>query len=175
MVSANYFAGEPMEPLHAATADLISAAQFALGFTKRGVNHGKLPIKSCVTRICPSQSGPLPMPMVGTEIFCGNFLRHRRRHQLQHDGKRARVRQSLGVFQQTPMFRVLFAFDVIAAFFQNVLRQHAQMTAKRNARRDDGSDLRQNFPAAFRLHKFRAGGEKFFRHWPPRRQLSRNF
>ena len=56
---------------HAATADLISAAQFACGFTNRGVNHGNAPIKSGVTRICPSQSGPLPMPMVRN----GNLLR----------------------------------------------------------------------------------------------------
>ena len=57
-----------MEFFHAATADLISAAQLAFGFTKRGVNHGNVPIKSGVTKIWPSQSGPLPMPMVGMEM-----------------------------------------------------------------------------------------------------------
>jgi len=55
-----------MAAFHAATADLISAAQSARGFTKRGGSHGNNPIKSCVTKICPSQSGPLPMPMVST-------------------------------------------------------------------------------------------------------------
>ena len=55
-----------MESFHAATADLMSAAQFARCLTKRGVNHGELPVRSGVTKICPSQSGPLPMPMVST-------------------------------------------------------------------------------------------------------------
>ena len=64
----NHFSGDCTDRFQAVTADLISAAQFAFGFTKRGVNQGNAPIKSCVTKICPSQSGPLPMPMVGIEI-----------------------------------------------------------------------------------------------------------
>ena len=63
-----------MAAFHDATADLISAAQFARGFTKSGVNHGKLPVRSGVTKICPSQSGPLPMPMVGMEIFSESIV-----------------------------------------------------------------------------------------------------
>jgi hypothetical protein len=43
--------GDSTEFFHAATADLISAAQFAFGFTNFGVNHGKLPVRSCVTKI----------------------------------------------------------------------------------------------------------------------------
>src|SRR5581483_1783550 len=44
----------------------ICSAAFSLGFTNLGVNHGKVPSKSGVTKICPSQSGPEPMPIVGT-------------------------------------------------------------------------------------------------------------
>ena len=43
--------GDCTEFFHAATADLISAAQFVRGFTKRGVNQGNIPIKSGVTKI----------------------------------------------------------------------------------------------------------------------------
>ena len=58
-----------MAVFQSATAALMWAEQSALRFTKRGVNHGKVPIKSFVTRICPSQSDPLPMPMVGTAML----------------------------------------------------------------------------------------------------------
>ena len=60
------------------------------------------------------------------------------------------------------MFRVPLAFDLIAALLQNVLRQHAQMAAKRDSRREDGFHLRQNFPASLRLDKFRADGHQSF-------------
>jgi hypothetical protein len=62
------------EFFQAVTAALISPAQFARGLTKRGVNHGNVPIKSCVTKICPSQSGPLPLPIVGTEILSKSIV-----------------------------------------------------------------------------------------------------
>ena len=62
--------------------------------------------------------------------------------------------------KQRLVFRFIFAFDVVAAFFQNMLRQHSEMPAKRNSRRDNGLHLRQNFPPAFGFHKFRAGGNQ---------------
>ena len=96
------------EFFHAATADLISAAQFARGFTKRGVNHGNIPIKSYVTKICPSQPSPLPMPMVGMGTRAGHFLGNRRRHQFEHNRERTRFRQRLRISQQSLVFRLRF-------------------------------------------------------------------
>src|SRR5205823_9616734 len=46
----------------------ISSATRASGETNFGVNHGKNPIKSCVTRIWPSQYSPDPIPIVGMPI-----------------------------------------------------------------------------------------------------------
>src|SRR6266576_4318330 len=46
----------------------ISSATRASGDTNFGVNHGNNPIKSCVTRICPSQCLPEPIPIVGMSI-----------------------------------------------------------------------------------------------------------
>ncbi len=42
--------------------------------------------------------------MVGMEMLCGDFLGDRRRDQFQHNGKRARVGQRLGVGEQRLMF-----------------------------------------------------------------------
>src|SRR5947207_10315489 len=54
--------------MKALAARRISSATRASGETNFGVNHGKSPIKSCVTRICPSQCLPEPIPMVGMLI-----------------------------------------------------------------------------------------------------------
>src|SRR6185312_9394775 len=65
-----FCAGVSTDCFHSRAAVRICSATFNFGFTNFGVNHGKAPIKSGVTRICPSQSGPEPIPMVGIEIFC---------------------------------------------------------------------------------------------------------
>src|SRR5689334_137298 len=49
------------------TARICSAA-LSLGFTCLRLYHGNIPSKSGVTRICPSQSGPAPIPIVGIGI-----------------------------------------------------------------------------------------------------------
>ena len=55
---------------HSLTTARICSAAFSLGFTCLRLNQGNMPSKSGVTRICPSQSGPAPIPMVGIGICC---------------------------------------------------------------------------------------------------------
>ena len=47
-------------------ASTIVAERFAYGFTNDGTKRSNRPSMSWLTRICPSQSGPAPMPIVGT-------------------------------------------------------------------------------------------------------------
>src|SRR5262249_37376432 len=54
--------------MKARAARRISSATRASGDTNFGVNQGNNPIKSWVTRICPSQCSPEPMPIVGIPI-----------------------------------------------------------------------------------------------------------
>src|SRR5205823_13409036 len=51
--------------IKALAARRISSATRASGETNFGVNQGNKPIKSWVTKICPSQCSPDPIPMVG--------------------------------------------------------------------------------------------------------------
>src|SRR5207247_8347400 len=57
-----------IESFQSRIAARICSATASLGFTNFGVNHGNVPTKSFVTRICPSHWGPEPIPMVGIGI-----------------------------------------------------------------------------------------------------------
>jgi len=51
--------------MKARTASWMEAPTWARGVTNLGVNQGKKPMRSWVTRTWPSQCFPEPMPMVG--------------------------------------------------------------------------------------------------------------
>ena len=72
-----------------------------------------------------------------------------------HEQSRSRVgRLGSRIGEQGVTFTFLFTFDVIAALLSHALRQHSNMTHKRNARSDDGLDLVQNSPATFSFDGF---------------------
>src|SRR5215468_10161115 len=56
------------ESFHSFTTARICSAALSLGLTCFRLYQGNMPSKSGVTRICPSQSGPDPIPIVGMAI-----------------------------------------------------------------------------------------------------------
>ena len=135
----------------------ISSATRASGETNFGVNHGNNPIRSCVTRICPSHCEPEPIPIVGissTPVIC------RAASGLTISSTTAKTpafSHRLGITQKRFRFCLRSAFHFIAAFLANALRQHPDMTHDGNARRDDRFDLPNMACASFQLHRLRPG------------------
>ena len=72
-------------------------------------------------------------------------------------------RQGIRVDQQSLMLRFILPFHVITALLPHLLRQHAEMAQKRNARADDRADLVQNLAATFRLDGLSPGGDQTLR------------
>src|SRR5262245_22201789 len=58
------------------------------------------------------------------------------------------------------MLVFILAFDLVAAFFDDVLWQHAEMSAERYACSGDGAHLLDNFTSALGLHRFCPGGDE---------------
>src|SRR5439155_6103248 len=88
-------------------------------------------------------------PDGGDRNGAGEFSGQGWGEQFEDDGESAGVDQSVGVGEEGVALGLLFAFDVVAAFFEHVLRQHAQMAKKRNAAGQDGLYLGQDAAAAF--------------------------
>ncbi len=133
-----------------------------------------MPSKSGVTRICPSQSGPEPMPMVGIGICCGQFFRDRGVTSSSTTANAPAVGQRVRVRQQRLAFRLSLAFDVVAAFLEHMLGQHAEMAQERNPAGDDRPHLLQNRRARLRPSRPRRRPQPAAAHWPPRPRRSRN-
>ena len=103
--------------------------------------------------------------MVGMGICCGDFAGDGRGDQFQNEGEGAGVGQGLGVGQEAVPLGAGFAFDVVAFFLKDALREHSQMAQERNAVRQNGAHLGEDGAAAFGLDRLRAGGERGGGRW----------
>jgi len=86
---------------HRGKVPLCTSAQYPLTASRLFVHVGVLPRKfrrlperqpsmSCSTRICPSQSGPAPIPMVGNPHTARDLRRQLSRQRFQHNRERTR-------------------------------------------------------------------------------------
>ncbi len=109
-----------------------------------------------MTRICPSQPSPLPIPMVGTGIARKAF-QPPERDELEHDAKDTGQRQRLGVLQQLIGLLVRLAFDPITALFLDPLGEHPEMPQNWNFLVENCPNERKRLDASFDFYRFGSG------------------
>jgi len=100
----------------------------------------------------------LPAPNAYGRAGC--LLRNRcsegRVDELQHDGAGSSLVYGKGVRNQTLGLGSGFPLDMVATFFNDPLREHSEMTDKRNAICKYGLNRRQALPTSFDLHQIGA-------------------
>src|SRR4051812_3302514 len=69
-------------------------------------------------------------------LFC-DLAGDRRGDEFQDNRKRTGLRQRERIGEQGFPFWFFFSFDMVAAFFNDALRQHPEVSEKRNSGRDD--------------------------------------
>ena len=105
----------------------------------------------------------LPAPNADGRTGCllGNRCGEGRVDELQHDGAGSSLVYGKGVRNQALSLGRGFSLDMVATFFHDPLRKHAEMTDKRNAIRKYGLNSRQALTTSFDLHQISARFAKF--------------
>ena len=111
------------------------------------VDHPDLSV-TAMTRADSDRRDPQP----------GSHLRGNVRHDtLQNDGEDARRFEGQPSFDERFGLRFAASLFLVSALFSDVLWQHAEMTAKGNARANNGFDLGNLIQPALEFHRFGSG------------------